>query len=108
MQAKTDTPVSPRRNRFRLMAMDSTIWPGMSGNGAAIGIALIITRRSLTKAESRAIHKGRIRHLIRLSLTRRSVSIEAARFFATNNIVRGTSLAHAAKAKSIQIGRAHV
>ena len=52
------------------------------------------------KAKLRAIHKGRIRRLIRLNLTRRSASIAAARFFAMSNIVRATSSAHAAKAKS--------
>src|SRR5437870_11657618 len=96
-----DTPASLRRNRFRLMAMGYTTWRATFGNGAEIGIALIITRYSPTKAESRAIHKGRIRHSIQLSLTRRSASIGAARFFATSNIARGTLSVHVAKVRLI-------
>src|SRR5262245_29413557 len=82
------------------MPMDSTTWPETFGNGAAIGIDLITMRHLQAKAEWRATRKARTRHLIRLSLTRRSASIAAGRFFATNNIARATSSAHAAKAKS--------
>ena len=76
-----------------------TTWPETFGNGAATGIGLITIKRSQTKAESRAIRRGRIRHWILLSLTRRSESIAAVRFFATSTIVRATSSGHAAKAK---------
>src|SRR5215510_10816982 len=103
MQAKTVTPASRRRNHFRRMAMGFTMWPATFGNGAAIGIGLITTKAWPTKEESRAIREDRTRHLILLSLTRRNVFIAAARFFATSNIVRVTSSARAAKAKSIPV-----
>src|SRR6266850_3901058 len=82
------------------MATAFTTWQETFGNGAATGIGLITIKRSQTKAEWRATRKGRIRHWILLSLTRRSASIAAARFFATSTIVRATSSGHAAKAKS--------
>src|SRR6516225_5194844 len=83
------------------MAMDSTIWPETCGSGAAIGTALITTRRWPTKAEWRAIPRGRTHPLIRRSLTRRNGSIAADRFFAMSNIAHATLSEHAARVKAI-------
>src|SRR3954465_8504400 len=100
MRAKTVTPESRRGNRFHRIAMGFTRWPATYGNGAAIGIGQITTRRWPKKADWRATHKGRTHHLIRLSLTRRNAFIAAAHFFAMNTIARATSSERAAKAKS--------
>src|SRR5262249_20640285 len=82
------------------MVIGFTTWPETSGNGAAIGIALIITRRSQTKAKWRAIPRGRIHHSILPSLTRRNGSIAADRFFVISNIARATLWARVARVKS--------
>src|SRR6266550_6767497 len=82
------------------MATVCTTWLAMSGNGAAIGIALTTTRLSRTKAALRTIPKVRIRHSILPSLMRKSGGIAVARSSATISIAHATSLARVAKARS--------
>src|SRR5215471_16736539 len=78
-----------------------TIWLETFGNGAAIGTALITTRRWPTKGTSQTTRRGRTHHLILPSLTRKSGCIAAARSSATTNIAHAISSARAVKVRSI-------
>jgi hypothetical protein len=80
------------------MVTDFTTWLAMSGNGAAIGIALITIRRFSTRAALRATRKAPTHHLILPSLARKNACIVVAHFFAMTNTAHATSLARAAKA----------
>src|SRR4029077_2320847 len=102
-RARMDMRESHQGNRFRQMVMAFTTWRETCGTGAAIGIALIITRRWPIKAAWRTIHKARIHHLILPSQTKRNGCIAAALSSSTINIAHATSLAPAAKARSTPV-----
>src|SRR4029077_5851250 len=99
-RAKTATPASLRSRNFQPMATASTTWPATFGNGAAIGIVLIIMSNSRKPVGSQLIRADLIPHSILPSLTRKSASIAAALSFVTTSTAPVTSSALAAKAKS--------
>src|SRR5262249_42035684 len=99
MRAKTGLLGSPQSKVFRPTVMVSTTWLATSGNGAAIGTGLTITRFWPRKAVSRSTHKVQIHLSIQPSPARRREYTGAAPFFATINIVRATSLGRGGKGK---------
>src|SRR5271165_5494682 len=83
------------------MATASTTWLATSGNGAATGIAPIISNNLPRTAPSRETRKALKCHSIPPSRQRKSAFKKAVRFFAPTNIAPATWWAHAARAKSI-------
>ena len=89
------------RNRFPPMATASTTWLATSGNGAATGIAPIISNNLPRTATSRETRKALKCRSIPPNRQRKSAFKKAVRFFAPTSIVPATWWVHVAKARLI-------
>ena len=97
--ATTDTWGLRRSRSIHPADTGCMTWPETCGSGRVTGIAPITTKRSLTRAASPAIRRGRATASIPASRALRKKFIAAARFSAPISIAAATWLGVAAKEK---------